>query len=145
MTRRSWHDPHTVGVEGLPMFADAPVAPPRHEGTRSATQVGLEARDATAAKNARNIERLVPLARELAEKVGAVGITVSDLRIVAVQRGILTGQETGRQLSYLGAVMPQAGLESTAEFRRSAVVRTHGNLGRVWRAPECAATRDNVA
>jgi hypothetical protein len=36
VTRRSWHEPQTVGVEGLPMFApDVAAAPPRHEGTRT--------------------------------------------------------------------------------------------------------------
>lgn len=110
----------------------------------TAIEVGMAARDSTAAKNARNIARLVPLAQELAAKAGAHGITVSDLRIVAVQRGILTGQETGRSLSYLGAVMQQAGLEATTEFRRSTVVRTHGNLGKVWRACGRPDGRDGV-
>jgi hypothetical protein len=130
-----------IGTESLPLF----------EGTRSAIQVGLDARDAAAARHADKIAALVPIAHELAEKVGVHGITVSDIRIVAVQRGILSGQEKGRDLSYLSAVPPAAGLEPTGEYRRSVIVKTHGNLQQSWRlpafgrAPKCARTRDDVS
>lgn len=84
------------------------------------------------------IDRLIPLAQELARKAGADGVTVADLRLYAVQRGILTGQETGRQLSYLGAVLTLAGLAKSERFRRSVIEQSHGNLHRVFVAPEYA-------
>ena len=80
-----------------------------------------------------DIARLVPLAIELAERAGVQGITVSNLRFAGVRRGLLTGQETGRRLSFLGAVMKSAGLKKTGEFRRSSVSKAHGNLNAVWR------------
>ncbi len=121
----------STDYEDLPMF--------------TSTERGLAARDEAAAKHTRDIERLVPIARELAAKAGASGVTVSDLRIVAVQRSVLTGEETGRQLSYLGKVMEAAGLERTGRYRRSDVLRSHGNLAVVWRAPECPVSRDSVS
>lgn len=80
----------------------------------------------------RDLDRLIPLARELAEKAGEYGCTVSDVRIVAVQRGILTGEERGRRLSFLGKLMPAAGLVATGQYRRSSVDRSHSNLHAVW-------------
>jgi hypothetical protein len=144
VTRRHADDPEhrrPSDVSDLPIFAP------------TATQVGLAARDLSATRHARDIERLAPIARELAAKVGVPGITVSDIRIVAVQRGVLTGAETGRELSYLSAVPPAAGLEPTGEYRRSVIVKTHGNLQQIWRlpeaerlsrAPECSVGRDAV-
>lgn len=85
----------------------------------------------SASRHADDIARLVPVVHELIAK--ADRMTVSDLRIVAVQRGLLTGQETGRELSYLPAVMRAAGCEPTGEWVRSAIPRTHGNPQRVWR------------
>lgn len=84
------------------------------------------------------IDRLIPLARELAVKAGPDGVTVADLRLYAVQRGVLSGQETGRQLSYLGAVLTLAGLAKSERFRRSVIEQSHGNLHRVFLAPEYA-------
>lgn len=86
----------------------------------------------------RDIQRLIPLAIELAEKAGSSGITVADLRIAAVQRGLLTGEESGRRLSFLGVVMKQAGLVATSEYRRSVIPRSHGNLHRLFVAPRYA-------
>jgi hypothetical protein len=109
---------------GLPLFS------------RSASvEAGLRARDETAAKHAREIAELVPLAQELARKAPD-GITVSDVRLFAVQRGLLTGQEKHRQLSYLGKVMEAAGLVPTGEYRRSSILRSHGNLHAVHVLPE---------
>ena len=104
------------------------------------TQVGIAKRDATASRCARDIERLIPLALELAAKAGEHGVTVSDLRLYAVKRGILTGAEEGRKLSYLGKVMEAAGLRNTKTFRRSVTARSNGNLHAVW----CLTSRDNV-
>jgi hypothetical protein len=103
---------------------------------RTAEQPGFfdkpSAKVYTPPERERDIERLVPLAQEIAKKAGCIGITVSDLRLYAVHRGILTGEEEGRRLSFLGAVMPKAGLTATARFRRSDVDRAHGNLNVVW-------------
>jgi hypothetical protein len=95
---------------------------------------------------ARQVERLIPVAVELAQKAGRSGVTVGDLRITAVNRGILTGAEgaphpgTGklmkpRELSYLGSVMKAAGLVPTDDYRRSDVPGSNGNLHKVWLAP----------
>jgi hypothetical protein len=85
----------------------------------------------TPRERAADVARLIPLARELARKRVA-GITVSDLRVAAVSRGLLTGQETGRRLSFLGAVMKRAGLSNTGNWRRSDVEQSHGNLNAIW-------------
>jgi hypothetical protein len=82
---------------------------------------------------ARDVERLAPLARELARAAGAEGITVADLRFAATRSGLLTGAEVGRRLSFLGNVMRAAGLRSTGEFRRSPIPGSNGNLHAVWR------------
>lgn len=91
------------------------------------------------AHRARDLERLIPLAVELADRAGPLGITVADVRLAAVQRGILTGEETGRQLSYLGAVLRHyAGLVKTGGYRRSVIERSHGNLHAVHVHPRHA-------
>jgi hypothetical protein len=110
-------------------------APDLFDHSASSTALGMRALAETAAKHATDIAALVPLARELAHRAGPDGITVSDLRLYAVQRGLLTGTETGRRLSYLGAVLKAAGLIPTGGYRRSAVGKSHGNLHRVYRAP----------
>jgi len=81
---------------------------------------------------AHDLDRLVPLAKELAYRAGADGITVENVRRKAVDRGLLTGQEQGRALSYLGGLMRRAGLVSTGQYRRSGIGRSHGNLNQVW-------------
>jgi hypothetical protein len=85
----------------------------------------------TAAKHESDIQRLIPLARELAQRAPD-GITVSNLRLAAVQRGLLSGNEKGRALSWLGAVLSRAGLVPTGEWRRSSIVKSHGNAHRVF-------------
>jgi hypothetical protein len=87
--------------------------------------------DRAAARHTRDIDRLIPLCLELAKRGDE--ITVADLREEAVARGLLTGQETGRRLSFLGAVMRSAGLRNTGQWRRSHIERSHGNLMRVWK------------
>lgn len=88
----------------------------------------------TASRHRRDIERLLPIAGYLAARAGEAGVTVADLRDEAVTRGILTGQEVGRALSYLGVVMKVAGLINTREYRRSHIERSNGNLHAIWRA-----------
>lgn len=123
-------------TEGLALFAGGPVEPPRPRAPLTSLQRGLAALHETAAKHADGIQRLAPLARELADAAGPDGITVSDLRVAAVARRLLTGQERGRELSWLGAVMTRAGLVRTDDYRRSDVERSHGNLHRVFVAQE---------
>lgn len=77
------------------------------------------------------IQRLVPLAQELSEN-NAEGVTVSDLRLEALKRGLLTGEETGEELSALGQVMKRAGLVHFNTTRRSEVDSTHGRWQMVW-------------
>jgi hypothetical protein len=101
----------------------------------ASTALGMRALAETAAKHAADIAALVPLARELAHRAGPDGITVSDLRLYAVQRGLLTGDERGRALSYLGAVMAAAELHRTGGYRRSSIGKAHGNLNACWRLP----------
>ena len=84
----------------------------------------------------RDIQRLIPLAIELARVAGPDGVTVANVRSIAVARGILTGEEKGRRLSYLGKVLQRAGLVSTGEYRRSHIGRSHGNLHAVYVLPE---------
>lgn len=84
-----------------------------------------------------DIARLVPLAVELAERAGSNGVRVENLRLAAVQRGVLTGEERGRRLSFLGVVMKRAGLVNTGRYERSRTIkRAHGNLGAVWCLPK---------
>lgn len=89
----------------------------------------------------RDIERLVPIARELAERARGHGVTIADVRLTAVNRGILTGEEQGRRLSFLGVVMKKAGLVATNEYRRSHIGRSHGNPHRVFVTPDFAQRR----
>jgi hypothetical protein len=84
-------------------------------------------------KHSFEIQRLRPLVLELAEKAGASGITVSDVRLYAVHRNLLTGSERGRALSWMGALMKAAGLVPTDQYRRSEIGRSHGNLHRIYR------------
>jgi hypothetical protein len=87
---------------------------------------------------------LVPLALEIAELAGPQGLTVANVRLAAVQRGILPPGATGRELAFLGALMKRAGLRPTTEMRRSQVVASHGNLHRVWVHPSHALARGDI-
>jgi hypothetical protein len=87
----------------------------------------------TAARNKDRLDALAPLAREIAKRAGLNGCTVADLRVYAVQRGLLSDQETN--LHFLGAAMKHAGLTRTKDYRRSHVVASHGKLLVVWRDP----------
>lgn len=92
----------------------------------------------SASKHAGQIAALVPIALELARKAGRLGIIAADVRLTAVQRGILTGQETGRDLSYLPHVMRTAGLVSTGKRRNSHIPQSNHNSHLVYVAPEYA-------
>lgn len=98
--------------------------------------LGLAARDRAASKHAQEIEALIPLAVELAQKAGEPGVTVADLRLLADQRGLLP-ESKGRRLSYLGVVLERAGLHP-AGYRRSHLPKSHGNIHVRWVLPEYA-------
>lgn len=97
-----------------------------------ALEVGLGALGATASKNAELLDRLKPIARQLAER-SPNGITVSDVRKAAERAGLLNGKETKEELCCLGAVMKGAGLKATGQMRRSHLESTHGRHQLVWR------------
>lgn len=104
----------------------------------------LQGMTRAAGKHEQQIRALIPLAQELGRKVESLGCTVSDLRLYAVQRGLLTEKEKGRELSYLGVVMKRAGLVATDRVRRSGIRRSHGNLHRLFVLP-AYASRGKVA
>lgn len=134
-----------VHTEALPLFSEPPCASLRPERALTATQVGLQARDATAGKHAKQMAALIPIARELAAKAGESGVTVADIRLVAERQGLLTGTEKGRELSWLGALPEAAGLQRTGQYRRSFLARSNGNLQMAWRLPDAdgpSAARD---
>lgn len=79
----------------------------------------------------RYILALIPVAQELARKAGFRGITVADIREVGESRGLIP---PGIPLDWLPAVPRRAGLKATGGFRRSHVLKTHGNLGQVYRS-----------
>jgi len=93
----------------------------------SGVTLGRRARDQTAARHEAEIQRLVPLAQQLAE---SGPITTETLRRAA---GLL--ESKGRELSWLGAVMKAAGLVPTGVYRRSELPASHGNLVVEWRKP----------
>lgn len=89
----------------------------------------------SAAKHSHRITLLVPVVIELAKKAGEDGVTVSDIRLTAVQRGLLQETAKGRELSFLGSVCRAAGLIVTARTRRSIIDASHGNRHSVWVLP----------
>ena len=130
-----------------------------------ATEQAAGARDAAIndtdrkAQIARDIERLKPHVLIRAKMSGPAhivgnphedgavrgGITVADVRKLGEDRGILTGQETGRQLSWLGPAMKSFGLVATTYVRRSQhrVERSHGNRHTVYVHPDFADQIEN--
>lgn len=95
----------------------------------------------------RDVERLATLAGELALKAGRHGVTVSDLRLTAVNRGILTGEESARRMKELnlGAVMAKAGLFASGQYRRSTVERSRRNLHVIWVVEEFKPSSQGAA
>jgi hypothetical protein len=106
--------------------------------SRNELQLGLDALNAAADRTERQrlIEKLIPIALELAQRAGKSGITVANLRHYAARNGLLPrrGKEQ-RDLSFLGTVMRKAKLINTLQRRRSDVVGSHGNLHVVYVAP----------
>ena len=94
----------------VPPLGPAPI-PRRLDLTADVAQ-RLERRSA-------EIDRLVPLARELLHAAKQHGVTVAHLRAQAVRRGLLTGGESGRTLSYLSQVFRRAGARPTERVERT--------------------------
>lgn len=88
-----------------------------------------------ASANQGMIDRLARIAKALAYDAGLTGITVSDIRLEAFRKGLLTGYEQGRQLSYMGSVPAVAGLVKTGATRRSSLAVTHRIRQVVWVHP----------
>lgn len=93
----------------------------------------LEGMARSAAKCEDTIRRLIPVAQELAAKYPE-GITIGNVRLAGVQRGVIREDEASQ--SGLWAVCRRAGLVATNEMRRSGVSKSHGNLQRVYLAPQ---------
>jgi hypothetical protein len=87
--------------------------------------------------------KLVPLARELAEKAGPHGVSSSDLRMAAERAGYLTGQESEHFMNCINvrSVFKSAGLIATSEWRISSVARAKGSPNRVYVASSYAERR----
>ena len=94
-------------------------------------EIGLDAARRSASRYPRLMDQLAELARELAWKAGLDGCTVSDVRIVANQRGILIPSPA----HYLGSLMRRAGLVKTQRSRCSDVATSHGTSHPVWVEP----------
>lgn len=88
-------------------------------------------RSKAVSKRAAEIATLIPLALELARKAAPAPVSVANLRVAAAQRGLLPNVGKGRELSFLGVVMKQAGLTPRG-FVRSTIPESHGNLARAW-------------
>lgn len=99
-------------------------------------QLGFEAMERAAAAADRRglIEKLVEIAQGLA-RMRPEGVTIADVRAEAVRQCLLPAIAKGRELAFLGAIMPRAGLISTDQVRRSDIDASHGNLQRVWKRP----------
>lgn len=75
---------------------------------------------------------LVAIARMLATQQPSIGVTVEEIRREAEHQGILTGNEQGRELSYLSSIPKVAGLHASGERVRSSRPRAHGNYQSIW-------------
>lgn len=84
---------------------------------------------------ARILPRLIEIARALAIGAADRRCSSSRLRRAAVERGVLTGHEKGRRLSFIHGVFPKAGFKPTDSYERSDIPQAHRNLGRVWYLP----------
>lgn len=84
-----------------------------------------------------DIQRLIPLAQEVARRAGVHGVTVGDIRLVAQRQGLLTQANVGRGLSWLTALPKRAGLVATGHRRLSPLPKSR-NDHMVYTLPEFA-------
>jgi len=122
----------TAPADQLPLFqGDRPYQPPGAR-TGKAEELGKAGLQRTAGRNDRLLERLAPIAVELARGAAWRGVTVTDVRKEGIRRGILTGHEKPGTMSALGALMRRAGLIASGERRKSDLDCTHGRPQVVW-------------
>lgn len=76
-------------------------------------------------------EQLAPLVNELLRDRGATGITVDEVRRMAETRGWLTGEESGRYLSFLSGFLKGLGAVPQG-FHTSDHPNSNGRKVRVW-------------
>lgn len=116
------HNQHVRGITRLRDITDLP------EAINHYIRTELDVAGAAA----RLSKALIPLAQELA-RGNRNGITVSDIRIEARNRGILTGNEHPDLLAgALAHVCRRAGLINFGTSRRSSLEVTHGIRQTVW-------------
>lgn len=119
----------------LPIRPDAPTAPVR-------TSHALDEFTSVRTEIERKIALMIPIAQELARQAGLRGIIVGDIRAAAADRGIITGHERGRTLSYLQRVPIAAGLVKLEGQKRRVDARrfkqSHANDHQVYLSPEFA-------
>jgi hypothetical protein len=84
---------------------------------------------------ARMLPRLIPIARMLAALAHDHRVSAADVRRVAEDWHILTGEERGRRLSFIHEVFPKSGLLATDVYERSDHPKAGRNLNRVWYLP----------
>lgn len=128
--RRGPTQPASLG----PLFEEQDPPAPAPRSAPSGRALGEAGKRRSAAAHRELIDRLVPIARELARQAGSGGITVSALEREAGARRIALGDSP----DWLGAVMQAAALVATGQYRRSLIPKKHGNLQRVWLHPEFA-------
>ena len=96
-----------------------------------------QAQQRAIAGHAADLERLVPIAKFLAKRAGASGITVGDVRLQAQREGLIAQHPEGRQLSYLTGLPRRAGLIPTGKRRMSPLPHSR-NDHMIYTLPEYA-------
>jgi hypothetical protein len=132
--RPKWFDSAAFENPGSRMMPIDIPAPLPANPVRQAQRV-LEVTD-------RRIARLVPVALELAQSAGIRGIIAGEIRAEAARRGIITGHEGGRTLSYLSQVPRAAGLIKLGSTKRrldsKLFPQSHSNDHQVYVHPDFA-------
>jgi hypothetical protein len=102
--------------------------------TPTQLELGYAGAEQSASHHGALLARLAVIAQELAQRAGVSGVTISDVRLTAGQRGILIPSPA----HFLGTLMRKAGLTPTDRWRASDVAGSHGTSHRVWLAGSCA-------
>lgn len=96
---------------------------------QTATELGNTAKRKNTSNYSNIVKALVPIAQQLAAVYPKTGITVTNVRRVALNRNIIT--ET-TPLNFLSSVMKQAGLSTKGETRPSDIPATKGRRQLVY-------------
>lgn len=86
---------------------------------------------------ARLKEKLLPLIKQMLDEAGAAGVTPHAVRFAAENRGLVTGKESGRYLSFLAGLFKAAGAVPGA-YVTSKHPRRRGAVTRSWVLKEFA-------